>query len=118
MIVQRPSVMERIEKGEAVGYVIIAVGVIGAVLALYQTLFLVRTRRAVRRQLAQLDHPSSDNPLGRVLTSVQADPASIEEDAEVVELRDLGGRAARSAASSSASRPSCGWPSPPARCSG
>ena len=87
MIVQRPSLIERIEKGEAVGYVIIAVGVIGVVLAFYQTLFLVRTRRAVRRQLSQLDQPRSDNPLGRVLTSVQADPESIEEDAEVVELR-------------------------------
>ena len=87
MIVQRPSVLERIEKGEAVGYVIIAVGVIGVVLALYQTLFLVRTRSAVRRQLSQLDHPRPDNPLGRVLSSVQTDLASIEEDAEVVELR-------------------------------
>jgi biopolymer transport protein ExbB len=87
MIVQRPSVLERIEKGEAVGYVIIAVGVIGAVLALYQGLYLMRTSRAVRRQLAQLDRPSSDNPLGRVLTAVQADPDTIEEDAEVVELR-------------------------------
>jgi biopolymer transport protein ExbB len=87
MIVQRPTLMERIEKGEAVGYVIIAVGVIGAVLALYQGLYLLRTSRAVRRQLARLDHPSPDNPLGRVLTSVQADPSTIEEDAEVVELR-------------------------------
>ena len=87
MIVQRPSVLERIEKGEAVGYVIIAVGVIGAVLALYQTLFLVRTRRAVRRQLSQLDHPRTDNPLGRVLSSVRTDLDSIEDDAEVVELR-------------------------------
>ena len=87
MIVQRPSVLERIEKGEAVGYVIIAVGVTGAVLALYQTLFLVRTRRAVRRQLSRLDHPRSDNPLGRVLSAVQTDLESVEEDAEVVELR-------------------------------
>ena len=87
MIVQRPSVLERIEKGEAVGYLIIAVGGIGAVLALYQTYFLVRTSRAVRRQLAQIEHPSSDNPLGRVLTSVRIDPETIEEDAEVVELR-------------------------------
>jgi len=87
MIVQRPSVMERIEKGEAVGYVIIAVGVTGAALSLYQAFFLIRTRMAVRRQLSDLDHPRADNPLGRVLTSIQADPASIEEDAEVVELR-------------------------------
>ncbi len=87
MIVQRPNVMERIEKGEAVGYVIIVVGVVGALLALYQAFFLIRTRMAVRRQLASLDKPTPDNPLGRVLTSIKADPSTIEEDAEVVELR-------------------------------
>jgi biopolymer transport protein ExbB len=87
MLVQRPNVMERIEHGEAVGYVIIVVGLIGALVAVYQTFFLIRTRMAVRRQLAQLDRPTSDNPLGRVLGAVKADPLSIEEDAEVVELR-------------------------------
>jgi biopolymer transport protein ExbB len=87
MIVQRPTVMERIEHGEAVGYVIIAVGMIGVVLAIYQTIFLVLTRRAVGRQLNNLDHPTADNPLGRVLSAIKADPESIEEDAEVVELR-------------------------------
>jgi biopolymer transport protein ExbB len=87
MIVQRPNVMERIEKGEAVGYVIIVVGVIGALLALYQAIYLIRTRIAVRRQLARLDHPTTDNPLGRVLSSAKTDPNTIEEDAEVVELR-------------------------------
>ena len=87
LIVQRPSVIERIEKGEAVGYVIIAVGVIGVVLSFYQAFFLVRTRMAVRRQLADLDHPRTDNPLGRVLNAFKADPASIEDDAEVAELR-------------------------------
>jgi len=87
MIVQRPNVMERIEKGEAVGYVIIAVGVVAALCALYQFLYLIRVRLAVRRQLAQLDRPSSDNPLGRVLGSFTGDPARIEEEAEVAELR-------------------------------
>jgi biopolymer transport protein ExbB len=87
MIVQRPNWMERIEKGEAVGYVIIFVGVVGALLALYQTAFLIRTRMAVKRQLAQLDKPTPDNPLGRVLSSISPDPNTIEEDAEVVELR-------------------------------
>jgi biopolymer transport protein ExbB len=80
-------VIERIQRGEAVGYVIIAVGVVGAVLAIYQTFFLVRTRMAVRRQLEDLARPTEDNPLGRVLRSVHADAGSIEEDAEVVELR-------------------------------
>jgi len=87
MLVQRPNVMERIEHGEAVGYVIIVVGLIGALVAVYQTFFLLRTRMAVRRQLKQIDQPMNDNPLGRVLSAVKADPLSIEEDAEVVELR-------------------------------
>ena len=87
MIVQRPNVLERIQKGEAVGYVIIAVGIIGLLLALYQAVFLTRTRIAVTRQLGRLDQLKLDNPLGRVLASVKADPANIEADAEVVELR-------------------------------
>ncbi len=87
MIVQRPNILERIEKGEAVGYVIIAVGVIGLLLASYQAIFLTRTRIAVTRQLGRLDSLELDNPLGRVLASVKADPANIEADAEVVELR-------------------------------
>jgi biopolymer transport protein ExbB len=87
LIVQRPDVLERIRRGEAVGYVIIAVGLIGLALALYQAVFLVRTRIAVSRQLAQLDQPTRDNPLGRVLASVSADLDSLNEDAEVAELR-------------------------------
>jgi biopolymer transport protein ExbB len=87
MIVQRPNVRERIEKGEAVGYVIIVVGVIGAIVALYQAIYLIRTRIAVRRQLANIHEPRADNPLGRVLAAVKADPMTIEEEAEVVELR-------------------------------
>ncbi len=87
MIVQRPTLEERIEKGEAVGYVILAVGAIGALLAVYQAIYLIWARIAVSRQLRRLDRPSADNPLGRVLSTVKADPGSIEEDAEVVELR-------------------------------
>jgi biopolymer transport protein ExbB len=85
--VERPNWFRRIEQGEAVGYVIIFVGVLGALLALYQAAYLIRTRMAVRRQLAQLDKPTPDNPLGRVLSAVDPDPNTIEEDAEVVELR-------------------------------
>ena len=87
LFVQRPNVMERIEKGEAVGYVIILVGTIGALCALYQFFYLVRARAAVTRQLKNTDLPSNDNPLGRVLATFKGDSATIEEDAEVVELR-------------------------------
>jgi biopolymer transport protein ExbB len=87
LYVQRPSVWERITHGEAVGFVILAVGLAGALCALYQLVYLVRVRLAVRRQLQQLDRPLADNPLGRVLATFRGDPARIDEDAEVVELR-------------------------------
>jgi biopolymer transport protein ExbB len=87
MLVQRPSVMERISKGEEVGYLIIFVGAVGLVLAIVQGIYLFGVRSRVKRQLADIDQPVADNPLGRVLRAVRTTPASVEEDAEVVELR-------------------------------
>jgi biopolymer transport protein ExbB len=87
LYVQRPSWIERIQRGEFVVYVIIAVGIIGALLALFQFFYLLRVRFVVRRQLKDLDRPTSDNPLGRVLGTFKGDAASAEERSEVVELR-------------------------------
>jgi biopolymer transport protein ExbB len=84
---ERPTLMERIERGELVGFVIIAVGVAGALAAIYQFIYLLRARLSIRRQLADLAHPTADNPLGRVLLAFKGDPSRIEEDAEVAELR-------------------------------
>ena len=87
LVVQRPTLMERIHQGEFVGYIIIVVGVIGAILAVMQFLFLMREGGAVKRQLANTDRPTPDNALGRVLSAFKGDAAKIEENAEVVELR-------------------------------
>ncbi len=84
---QRPNTMERIEKGELVGHIIIAVGVVGAVLAAYQLFYLVTVRGRVRNQLKFPNDPGQDNPLGRVLATFKGDAERFEKDAEVVELR-------------------------------
>jgi biopolymer transport protein ExbB len=86
---QRPNVMERIEKGEAVGYIIILVGLVGAALAIYQFFYLATVRGKVRNQLKFPDAPENDNPLGRVLATFKGEAARVEKekDAEVVELR-------------------------------
>jgi biopolymer transport protein ExbB len=84
---QRPNIIERIEKGEAVGYVIILVGAIGAILAMYQLIFLVRVRADVKNQLAFINDPVKDNPLGRVLATFKGEKEQVEESAEVIELR-------------------------------
>jgi biopolymer transport protein ExbB len=86
---QRPNVFERIEKGEAVGYIIILVGLVGGGLAIYQLFYLASVRGKVRTQLKFPNSPEADNPLGRVLATFKGEAERVEEekDAEVVELR-------------------------------
>jgi biopolymer transport protein ExbB len=84
---QRPNLMERIQHGEAVGYVIILVGVIGAMLAVWQLLYLSMVRGKVKNQLNFINDPGADNPLGRVLATFKGDKEKLEQQAEVVELR-------------------------------
>jgi biopolymer transport protein ExbB len=84
---QRPNLLERIEHGESVGYVIIVVGIVGACLLLYQLFYLAQVRGKVRNQLRFPNAPEMDNPLGRVLAAFKGDGAQLEEDPEVAELR-------------------------------
>ena len=87
LYVERPTWLERIELGETVGYVIIAVGVAGAIAFIVQLVLLISVRVRVGRQLLDLDAPRPNNPLGRVLLAFKGDPRHIEENADVAELR-------------------------------
>jgi biopolymer transport protein ExbB len=87
LYVERPTLMERIELGEAIGYVIIVVGLLGVLAFIFQLIHLILVRMAVSRQLRNLDHPTANNPLGRVLLAFKGDKNRIEEDADVAELR-------------------------------
>ena len=87
LYVERPTLGERIELGEEIGYVIIVVGVLGLLAFLFQLFSLVIVRLAVNKQLKNLDRPTTNNPLGRVLLAFKGNKATIEEDADVAELR-------------------------------
>jgi biopolymer transport protein ExbB len=67
LYVQRPGFFTRIQEGEVVNYVILFVGVLGALLAVFQYGYLIVTWAAVRSQVRNLDDPRESNPLGRVL---------------------------------------------------
>jgi biopolymer transport protein ExbB len=84
--VDRPDWVRRIEAGEEVGYVIIAVGLLGVLLAVFQGIYLLMTRMAVNAQLRNLDQPTTSNPLGRVLLAFRGDGAHISSP-ELAELR-------------------------------
>lgn len=66
LLVQAPNQQERVDQGGPVGYVILAIGAIGLLIAIerFISLFLIGGR--VNRQLKSAT-PSNDNPLGRVL---------------------------------------------------
>jgi len=84
--IQRPNFIERIENGEAVGYVIVAVGILGVVLAIFQYFYLFVTRKAVIQQLRNFSRPNAGNPLGRVVLAFRGDGKQIAS-AELAELR-------------------------------
>ncbi|MEQ1440317.1 MotA/TolQ/ExbB proton channel family protein [Fontimonas sp. SYSU GA230001] len=84
---EKPTLGERIRQGGLVGYVIIAIGVVGVLIALGQMVYLERVGRRMRAQLRNLRVPSADNPLGRVLRVFSDDPAHRDDDPELLELR-------------------------------
>lgn len=69
LLVQSPNLMERIEQGKEVGYAIIAVGIIGLLIALYRFLAMARVSSRIKKQQKNMDQFNVDNPLGRVLNA-------------------------------------------------
>ena len=65
-LVQNPSLWERIQQGGIIGYIILAIGGITLIYAIYKYTMLWVMSRAVHSQLST-DAPSDSNPLGRVL---------------------------------------------------
>ncbi|WP_458526369.1 MotA/TolQ/ExbB proton channel family protein [Onishia taeanensis] len=69
---QTPSLWARFQQGGAVGYVVVALGILGLLVALGQYLYLTRVTVRLHRQLADLERLREDNPLGRVLKRFHA----------------------------------------------
>ena len=87
LYVERPTNLERVESGELIGLIIIIVGVLGFLAFVFQLISLVIVKLAVNSQLKNLERPTANNPLGRVLLAFKGDKAKIEEDSDVAELR-------------------------------
>jgi len=83
MLVQSPTLGERIAQGKQVGYVIIALGIIGLSIAVWRFLVLSTIGAKVRAQMKNPDQPG-DNPLGHVLKIYKDNPTT---DVESLELK-------------------------------
>ena len=82
--VESPSLMERVEQGGLVGYIILGVGAFAALIAIWRIVVLFGVAGAVNKQAKNIKTPSSKNALGRVLKVLQDNPKS---DTEALELK-------------------------------
>ncbi|MEZ5066187.1 MAG: DUF3450 family protein [bacterium] len=81
---ERPSLRERIDQGGIVGYVIIALGILGLIISLERLFSLGRASASVNSQLKETGKPRDDNALGRILQVADQFPNA---DVETLELR-------------------------------
>lgn len=77
---QTPSLFDRIRQGGLVGYVIIALGALGVLLAVVKLIWLLRVDSKVQRQANALDQLRDDNPLGRILGVIGDQPQLADLD--------------------------------------
>jgi biopolymer transport protein ExbB len=61
-----PTIMDRINQGGIIGYIIIALGIIGLLFAFYKVIILNFEYRAVKNQMKDLQSPNHNNSLGKI----------------------------------------------------
>lgn len=83
-LVTKPSIPEKMKEGKVVGYVIIGLGILALLIALWRILVLSGVEAKVKKQAKDLKRPSLRNPLGRVLKVYQDNP---DTDPESMELK-------------------------------
>ena len=83
LLVESPTIRDRINQGGIVGYCIIGLGILGLLLAIWRWIALSAASRKVAAQLKR-DTASTDNPLGRVLAAYEANQNA---DTETIELK-------------------------------
>ncbi|MCH7537996.1 MAG: MotA/TolQ/ExbB proton channel family protein [Proteobacteria bacterium] len=83
LLVESPTIRDRIEQGGIVGYCIIALGLVGLLIAVLRLIALSGDSRRVAAQLKR-DTASADNPLGRVLAAYESNR---DADTETIELK-------------------------------
>ena len=84
LLVESPSLRERIDQGGVVGYVIIALGALAVLIVLERLLALGITGLKVRSQMRHPDQPKKNNPLGRILMAYHENQ---DVDLETLELK-------------------------------
>lgn len=82
-VVRAPTIQERIRQGGTVGMIIIVIGILGVLFALWKGVMLFVRGNAIKRQIKR-EAADKGNALGRVLSIYEENP---DADVETLELR-------------------------------
>lgn len=74
-----PTIQQRIQQGGVIGYIIIALGLLGLIISIYRLLGLSLTEHKVTRQLKPAATSNNNNPLGRILNRIPDGQHPLEE---------------------------------------
>ncbi len=93
LLLHAPDPWERIQQGGIIGYLILALGAIGLVIVVVRLTDLLRVGARVESQLADLESPRDDNPLGRIflatMESRETDPENLQALLDEAVLREI-----------------------------
>lgn len=82
---REPDFWARLQQGGLVGWVIVALGVLGLCLAGWRMVYLSGVGRKAASQMRELERPRDDNPLGRIIGVLGPKPQLA--DLETLELK-------------------------------
>jgi biopolymer transport protein ExbB len=83
LIAQKPTFLERIQQGGIIGYVIIALGIVGFLIALFRFVYLSIVGRRMHKQMRDILKPDPKNPLGRVICAYEERKTGDIENLEI-----------------------------------
>ncbi len=93
LLLHAPDPWERIQQGGIIGYLILALGAIGLVIVIVRLTDLLRVGSRVESQLADLESPRDDNPLGRIFLATMesrgTDPENLQALLDEAILREI-----------------------------
>lgn len=87
MLVQAPDSSERIKQGGVIGYIILIMGAIGFIYAVFRLVTLMGTAKEMEAQISR-EKADSGNPLGRIFIAAQQDDAASMENENLELLLD------------------------------
>jgi biopolymer transport protein ExbB len=72
---EKAKMTEHVQAGGNVGYIIIGLGAIGVLLAVYRFIYLFIVQTKINMQRLNIENPQNNNPLGRILLAGQSSHA-------------------------------------------